>query len=148
MRQQKLPISTFLIISQWKLLSCHSNQSSYLIGTKNIIRSPPPSIDAICEIWKESASQLQRSCCLKMLMDGRTDGRQMPAYTISSPMLSWAKNTIYVEANVMNRYAKFQLHPLDDFWEEDFWRFFRKLTLYVAMATNQIQWFGQNSYES
>ena len=80
--------------------------------------------------------------------DGRTDGRRMPAYTISSPMLSWAKNTIYVEANVMNRYAKFQLHPLDDFWEEDFWIFFRKLTLYVAMATNQIQWFGQNSYES
>ena len=25
---------------------------------------------------------------------------------------------------------------------------FRKFTLYVAMATNQIQRFGQNSYES
>ena len=32
--------------------------------------------------------------------------------------------------------------------EKIFEYFFRKFTLYVAMATNQIQWFGQNSYES
>ena len=55
--------------------------------------SPPPplapsSIDPICGIWKESASRLQRRSRLKMLTtdDGRTDGRRMPAYTISSPM--------------------------------------------------------------
>ena len=48
------------------------------------------------------------------------------------------KNIIYVEANVMNIYAKFQLHPLYDFWEA-FLIFFRKFTLYVA---NQIQQFG------
>ena len=48
------------------------------------------------------------------------------------------KNIIYVEAYVMNMYAKFQLHPPYGFWEEDFWIFFRKFTLYVAMATNQI----------
>ena len=53
-----------------------------------------------------------------------------------------------VEANVMNMYAKSQLHPPYGFWEEDFLIFFRKLILYVAMATNQIQRFGQNSYES
>ena len=66
----------------------------------------------------------------------------------SSNESTWAmtiKNIIYVEAIVMNMYAKFQLHP---FWGEDFWIFFRKFTLYVAMATNQIQRFGQNSYES
>ena len=55
------------------------------------------------------------------------------------------KNKIYVQANVMNVYAKFQLHPP---WGEEFLIFFRKFTLYVAMATNQIQQFGQNSYES
>ena len=55
MRQQKLPLSTFPIISQWKL-SCHSNQSSYRIGTKKQLFNPLP-IDAICEIWKESASE-------------------------------------------------------------------------------------------
>ena len=38
----------------------------------------------------------------------------------------------------MNMYAKFQLHPPYGFWGEDFWIFFRKFTLYVAMATNQI----------
>ena len=58
------------------------------------------------------------------------------------------KNTIYIEANVMNMYAKFQLHPPYGFCGEDFLIFFRKLTLYFAMATNQIQRFGQNSYES
>ena len=48
----------------------------------------------------------------------------------------------------MNMYAKFQLHPPYSFWGEDFWIFIRKFTLYVAKATNQIQLFGQNSYES
>ena len=46
----------------------------------------------------------------------------------------------------MNMYAKFQLHPPYGFWEEEL--FFRKVTLYVAMGTNQIQQLGQNSYES
>ena len=63
------------------------------------------------------------------------------------------KKIIYVEVNVMDTYAKFQLHPHYGFWE-DFLIFFQKftlyvkLTLYVAMATDQIQRFGQNSYES
>ena len=39
-------------------------------------------MDAICGIWKESASRLQRRCRLKML----TDGRRIPVYTISSLM--------------------------------------------------------------
>ena len=30
------------------------------------------------------------------------------------------KNTIYVEDNVMNIYAKFQLHPPYGFWEKIF----------------------------
>ena len=56
------------------------------------------------------------------------------------------KNISYdVEANVMNIYAKFQFHPPYDFWE-DFLILVRKFTLYVAMATNQIQRFGQNLY--
>ena len=58
------------------------------------------------------------------------------------------KNIIYVETNVMNMYAKFQLHPPYGFLGEDFWIFFRKFTFYVAMATNQIQRFGQNISES
>ena len=67
-------------------ISCHSNQSSYPTGTKNItFRSPIP-IAAICGIWKESASRLQRRCRLKMLTDGqRTDRRRMPVHTISTP---------------------------------------------------------------
>ena len=51
----------------------------------------------------------------------------------------------FVEANVMNISAKFQLHPPYDFWGDDFWIFFREFILSDAMATNQIQWFGQNS---
>ena len=74
----------------------------------------------------------------------------METLSCHSNQSGWAtaiKNNIFVEANVMNMYAKFQLHPPYDFWEE-FWIFFRKFTLYVAMETNhQIQWFEQNSYE-
>ena len=47
----------------------------------------------------------------------------------------------------MNMYAKFQLHPPYGFWGEDFGIVFQKSTRYVAMATNQIQRFGQNLYE-
>ena len=36
------------------------------------------------------------------------------------------KSIIYVEANIMNIYAKFQLHPPYGFWE-DFWIFFSKI---------------------
>ena len=52
------------------------------------------------------------------------------------------KNIIYVEANVMNMYAKCLLTASEKIFE-----IFRKFTFYIAMATNQIQGFGQNSYE-
>ena len=47
----------------------------------------------------------------------------------------------------MNMYAKFQLHPSYGFLEEDFLIILQTFTLYTAMATSQIQRFGQNSYE-
>ena len=75
----------------------------------------------------------------------------MGTLSCNSNETTWAttiKNIIYVETNVMNVYAKFQLHPSYDFLGEDFFNIFRKFTLDVAMATNQIQRFGQNSYES
>ena len=96
MKQKKLSISSFSHYKSMGTISCHSNQSSYPTGTKKRNYSFPRPIDAICEIWKESASRLQRRCRLKMLTDGRTmDGRRIPLYTISSPMsllLRWAKN--------------------------------------------------------
>ena len=67
-------------------ISCHSNQSSYPTGTKNVIIPSPRPIDAICVIWKELALGFQR-CRLKMLTDGLKDGRRrIPLYTKSSPM--------------------------------------------------------------
>ena len=48
----------------------------------------------------------------------------------------------------MNTYAKFQFQSPYGMWGENFWIFLRKFTFYVAMATNQIQRFVQNSYES
>ena len=82
-----------------KTISCHSNQSSYPNGTKKKqYYSFPLPIGSVREIWRESASWLQRRCRLKMLTDGRTDddGRRVPGYTISPPMslqLRWAKKT-------------------------------------------------------
>ena len=57
-------------------------------------------------------------------------------------------NKKHVETNIMGMYAKFQLHHLYGFWGEDVLIIFRKLTLYVAMATNKIRRFGKESYES
>ena len=53
----------------------------------------------------------------------------------------WAmtiKNIIYVEANVMNMYAKFQLHPPYGFWEEDFWIFFQKIGHAVVIKISDL----------
>ena len=79
--------------------SCHSNESTWATTIKSIIYVGLMSwtktqlfVDAICQIWKESAWRLQRRSRLKMLT---TDGRQMPANTINSPMslwLRWANN--------------------------------------------------------
>ena len=81
-----MPMSTFPILSEWKLEVAIEIKCSYLIGIENNYSFSWP-IDAICEIWKQLAS-----CRLKMLTDGR---RRMPAYTISSPVSlwpMWAKN--------------------------------------------------------
>ena len=58
------------------------------------------------------------------------------------------KKTLYVEQNNTNIYAKFQLRLPYDFWEEDFFKIFvfKKINISAAMATNQNQQFGQNSY--
>ena len=62
-----------------------------------------------------------------------------------------AIKNIFVEANVianvMNISKKFQLHPPNGLWGDDFLIYFCKFSLSVAMATNQIKRFGQNSYE-
>ena len=49
------------------------------------------------------------------------------------------KNNIFVETIVRNNSAKFQLYPRNSFWGVDFWIFFRKFCLLVAMVTNQIE---------
>ena len=51
------------------------------------------------------------------------------------------KNTNFVEANIISMYAKFQLHLPYSFWKENFLIFFRKFTLYVAIATKRIKRF-------
>ena len=47
----------FPLFPLMETISCHSNQSSYPIGTKKHNCSFTPPINARCEIWKESASE-------------------------------------------------------------------------------------------
>ena len=69
--------------------------------------------------------------------------KSMETLSCHSNKSTWAtaiKNTLFVEANIMNIYALFQLHPSNDFWVvwgDDFWIFFRKSILLITMATNQ-----------
>ena len=54
----------------------------------------------------------------------------MEALSCNGNKSTWAtaiKSTIYIEANVMNMHAKFQLHLPYGFRGEDFLIFFRKL---------------------
>ena len=61
-------------------ISCHSNQSSYPTGTKNICFLLSPPVDAMCVIWKESATRFQRRSRLKMLTNGPMDARCLKAH--------------------------------------------------------------------
>ena len=58
------------------------------------------------------------------------------------------KNILYVEDDNTNIYAKFRLHFPYKFFEKKIseYFFFKNLTFLAAMATNQNQRFGQNSY--
>ena len=75
-------------------LSFHSNQSSYPIGTKTQLFVPPA---YRCYMWNLVRIGVMASEEMSFEnVDGRrmTDGRRMPAYTISSPIslrLRWAK---------------------------------------------------------
>ena len=55
------------------------------------------------------------------------------------------KNIFYVEAYIINIYAKFQFSPIMASQKKIFEYLFRKCSLSVAMATNQNQRLGQNS---
>ena len=61
-------------------------------------------------------------------------------------MINGNKNTNFVEANVMNISAKFQLSSPLWLLRNWFFNIFSKIHISVAMATNQIQRFGQKSY--
>ena len=74
-------------------VNCHSSQSSYPIGTKTQLFVPP---SYRCYMWnKERMGFTAAEEKSFENIDGRTNGRRMPAYTISSPMsiwLRWANN--------------------------------------------------------
>ena len=56
--------------------------------------------------------------------------KSMETLSFHSNENTWAtaiKNKIYVEANVINIYEKFELYPPYGFWEEDFWIFISKI---------------------
>ena len=93
-----MPMFTFSHHRSMATKSCHSKHSSW--DKKEQYHSFALPTDAM---WQESASWSQKRCRLKMSTtdDGRTtttDGRRMPAYTISSTMslllVSWSKHCV------------------------------------------------------
>ena len=96
-----MPVCTFFHYKSMANISFDSNQSSYPIGTRTQLFVP---LAYRCYLWnlvrigfmasEEMSFENARSD------DGRTtDGRRMPAHTISSPMslrLMWAKKSNYV----------------------------------------------------
>ena len=66
LRQKKIANFHFSHYKSMGTISCHSNQSSYPTGIKKHNFSFPLPKDAMCVIWKESASRFQRRCRLKI----------------------------------------------------------------------------------
>ena len=65
-------------------ISCHSNQSSYPTGIKNItFRSPIP-IAAIYVEYEKNLPHASEEMSFENVDRRTTDGRRMPVYTISS----------------------------------------------------------------
>ena len=86
-----MPIFIFLHYKSMTTISCHNNQSSYPIGTKNNFNRPPPPPAYRCYMW--NMARIGFLASEKMSFEN-VDGRRMPAYTISSHMslrLRWAK---------------------------------------------------------
>ena len=77
-----------------EIVSWHSNQSSFLIGTKTHLFLPPA---YRCYMWNlvRIGFMASEEMSLENIDRWRMDGRRMPVYTISSPMslwIRWAKN--------------------------------------------------------
>ena len=128
------------------------------VSKKSLVYSPRAGADNPLgtKFWSQQEHLVTSVICRKFKK--KSSGELIKAYfhfshnnsmeTVSchSDESAWStaiKNIIFVEANVMNISTKFQLHHLR---RRFFLIFFRKLSISVAMATNQIQGFGQNSY--
>ena len=85
-------------------ISCHSNQSSYLIGIKKHNFSFPLPIDAICEIETEKI--------VNFLFSHYKSMGTISCHSNQSSYPTGIKNTTFVEGNFLSMYAKFQLLPL------------------------------------
>ena len=91
-------------------ISCHSNQSSYPIETKNIIICSHGIWMLYVKFGKNRLHGFRRDVVWKCWRT--TDGRRMPAYTISSPMslrLRWAKNLFEPPHDKTNKMV--YMHP-------------------------------------
>ena len=55
------------------------------------MQSIPHPNDASDKIWLQMAHRLRRYLSLKMFTDGRTHGRRIDRYTISSPLSLWLR---------------------------------------------------------
>ena len=81
-------------------------------------------------------------CLLKILKNQNVADGQTDMKTVYLQQTQFAagviKNILFVEA-VKNISAKFQLYPPYGLWGDDFWIFFLKFSLLVAMATNKMQ---------
>ena len=85
LRQKKTANFHFSHYKSMGTISCHSNQSSYLTGIKNItFRSPIP-IAAIYVEYGKNLPHASDEMSFENVDRRTTDGRRMPVYTISSP---------------------------------------------------------------
>ena len=140
-----LMASDFLIFFPNLYCLCHGNQSNSAVWTKFICLVEDYSRNILKNFCQNICSEIE---IMAYFHFSHCKSMEIISCHSDESTMSWAtaiKNIFFVEANVMNISTKFQLHPSYGFWR-DFWIFFHKFNISVAMATNQIQRFGQNSY--
>ena len=125
---------------------CHGNQSNSEVWTKFIWLVEDYSRNISVKLCQNICNDIAIKAYFHV--SHYKSMETLSCYSNESILATAIKKHNFYRANVINLSAKFQLHPPYGFWGDDFLIFFRKFRLSVAMTTNQIQHFGQNSYAS
>ena len=138
-------VSSYKSLIQQFRLSCHGNKSKWGICTTSLCLVEDYSTNIYKKFCQNTCSEIARMTNFHF-----SHYKSMETLSCHSNEMTWAtaiKNIIFVEANYCyEHFCKVSASSPSRLLRRWFLNIFCKFILSVAMATNQIQRFGQNSY--